>query len=98
MPQSSGFFRDNGPGLLCRAHRLCHLPDVPPALPIGVTMTQATAFERFMLDLINEERTSRGLDPLQLEQNLNQSADAHSLWMLREDVFSHTGRERHQRP
>lgn len=54
-------------------------------------MTQATAAERFMLDLINQERTSRGLTALQLEQNLNQSADAHSAWMLQSDVFSHTG-------
>lgn len=54
-------------------------------------MATATADERYMLTLINAERTSRGLDPLQLEQNLNQSADAHSDWMLRTNTFSHTG-------
>lgn len=54
-------------------------------------MAIATADERYMLTLINAERTSRGLDPLQLEQNLNQSADAHSDWMLRTNTFSHTG-------
>ncbi|EPX81338.1 CAP domain-containing protein [Litoreibacter arenae] len=54
-------------------------------------MAIATDLERYMLDLINEERSSRGLDTLQLEQNLNASADAHSDWMLEADVFSHTG-------
>lgn len=54
-------------------------------------MTNADSFERQMLDLINAERVSRGLDPVQLERNLNQSAEDHSKWMLRADVFSHTG-------
>ena len=54
-------------------------------------MAIATDLERYMLDLINDERTSRGLDTLQLEQNLNASADAHSEWMLEADMFSHTG-------
>jgi Ca2+-binding RTX toxin-like protein len=54
-------------------------------------MTIATDLERYMFDLVNEERTSRGLNLLQLEQNLNASADAHSVWMSRTDTFSHTG-------
>ena len=54
-------------------------------------MTEADQYERQMLALINEERTLRGLDPVQLEQNLNESAEVHSLWMLRTDDFSHTG-------
>lgn len=56
-------------------------------------MSAATAsdLERYMLDLVNEERTSRGLDALVLDQVLNASADAHSLWMLENNVFSHTG-------
>lgn len=54
-------------------------------------MAIATSDERYMLTLINAERTSRGLNPLQLEQNLNDSADAHSDWMLRTNTFSHTG-------
>ncbi|MFW8635380.1 CAP domain-containing protein [Cribrihabitans pelagius] len=54
-------------------------------------MSQADALERQMLDLINNERTSRGLDPLQLELRLNDSAENHSEWMLQQDVFSHTG-------
>lgn len=54
-------------------------------------MSQASIVEREMLELINEERTSRGLNPLQLEQRLNDSAETHSEWMLNADVFSHTG-------
>lgn len=51
----------------------------------------ASQLERYMLTLINQERTSRGLDPLQLERNLNASAEDHSEWMLQTDTFSHTG-------
>lgn len=54
-------------------------------------MSKASLFERQMLELINEERTSRGLDPLQLELRLNTSSEDHSEWMLNRDVFSHTG-------
>lgn len=44
-----------------------------------------------MLELVNEERTSRDLGALQLETNLNLSAEDHSLWMLGTNTFSHTG-------
>lgn len=54
-------------------------------------MSQASDLERLMLDLINDERTSRGLDPVTLELRLNESAEVHSDWMLNADVFSHTG-------
>ncbi|OBY24750.1 CAP domain-containing protein [Leisingera sp. JC1] len=54
-------------------------------------MSQASDLERQMLDLINAERTSRGLNPVQLELRLNESAEDHSDWMLQQDVFSHTG-------
>ncbi|MEX0305437.1 MAG: CAP domain-containing protein [Leisingera sp.] len=40
---------------------------------------------------MNAERTSRGLNPVQLELRLNDSAEDHSEWMLQQDVFSHTG-------
>ncbi len=55
-------------------------------------MQNATALERYMLTLVNQERTSRGMDALKLEVNLNQSAADHSQWMLDADVFAHTGR------
>ena len=54
-------------------------------------MSLANQYELQMLALINEERTSRGLNPLQLEQNLNASAETHSEWMLNTGQFSHTG-------
>ncbi|PRY73910.1 CAP domain-containing protein [Marivita geojedonensis] len=56
-------------------------------------MSAATAsdLERYMLDLVNEERISRGLNALVLDKVLNASADAHSLWMLENNIFSHTG-------
>ncbi len=54
-------------------------------------MSTASTVEREMLALINQERTSRGLDPLQLETRLNDSSEDHSEWMLDTDRFSHTG-------
>ncbi|MEO9897214.1 MAG: CAP domain-containing protein [Paracoccaceae bacterium] len=54
-------------------------------------MSLANQYELQMLALINDERTSRGLNPLQLEQNLNTAAETHSQWMLDVDQFSHTG-------
>lgn len=54
-------------------------------------MIYADDLERLMLQLVNEERTSRGLTALQLEMNLNLSAELHSVWMLEQDIFSHTG-------
>lgn len=54
-------------------------------------MSTASPFEQEMLALINEERTSRGLNPLKLESQLNDAAEDHSAWMLNTDTFSHTG-------
>lgn len=54
-------------------------------------MLVASELEHLMLDLINSERVSRGLTPLQLEQHLNASAENHSKWVLQENTFSHTG-------
>jgi Ca2+-binding RTX toxin-like protein len=54
-------------------------------------MVYASTLELYMLELINEERSSRNLDLLELETNLNQSAEDHSNWMLQTDIFSHTG-------
>lgn len=51
----------------------------------------ATDLERYMFELVNEERTSRGLSPLVLDQVLNAAADAHSTWMLDNNIFSHSG-------
>ncbi len=54
-------------------------------------MSQASEIELLMLDLINEERTSRGLEPLAINANLNAASEDHSTWMLDTDTFSHTG-------
>lgn len=54
-------------------------------------MSQANALEQLMLELINEERASVGLDPLRFNGDLNEASEDHSDWMLDEDIFSHTG-------
>ena len=54
-------------------------------------MSIASRVERLMLDLINKARADAGRDPLQLALDLNTSAEDHSDWMLRKDIFSHTG-------
>ncbi|UWR24437.1 CAP domain-containing protein [Sulfitobacter sp. S190] len=56
-------------------------------------MANASSLEYYMLSLINAERAKVGADPLRLEQNLNDSAEAHSEWMLAVDRFSHTGQD-----
>ncbi|WP_187428517.1 hypothetical protein ROLI_044420 [Roseobacter fucihabitans] len=54
-------------------------------------MSKANPLEWQMLDLINAERLSAGLDPLRLELRLNDAAEDHSQWMIDTDQFSHTG-------
>ncbi|WP_205772428.1 CAP domain-containing protein [Microvirga calopogonii] len=54
-------------------------------------MSQATAYEQLMLELVNRERATTGAQPLAFNANLNDSADSHSSWMIATDTFSHTG-------
>ncbi len=54
-------------------------------------MSSASTIERQMLELINEDRQSAGMDPLRLELRLNESSEQHSEWMLETDTFSHSG-------
>jgi hypothetical protein len=56
-------------------------------------MSIANDLERAMLDLINGERSARGLDELALELDLNAAAEDHSRWMLDTDTFNHTGKD-----
>lgn len=54
-------------------------------------MSQATAYEQLMLELVNAERAKVGAQPLAFNTYLNSSADSHSSWMIATDSFSHTG-------
>jgi serralysin len=54
-------------------------------------MSQATAFEQLMLELVNAARARTGAQPLAFNSALNTSADRHSDWMIAADTFSHTG-------
>lgn len=56
-------------------------------------MSYADPNERYFASLVNQARKAQGLAPLALEKRLNDSADAHSQWMLDADVFSHTGKD-----
>ena len=54
-------------------------------------MSQANAYEQYMLQLINAERAKVGAQPLAFDDNLNTAAENHSSWMIDTDTFSHTG-------
>ncbi|WP_201838981.1 CAP domain-containing protein [Microvirga zambiensis] len=54
-------------------------------------MSQATAYEQFMLELVNRERAKTGAQPLVFNGDLNDSADGHSSWMIATDTFAHIG-------
>jgi serralysin len=54
-------------------------------------MTQPSANEQYMLELINAERGKVGAQALAFDPNLLISAENHSQWMLSSDTFSHTG-------
>ena len=48
----------------------------------------ASSLEWYMLGLVNEERTSRGLQPLQMERRLVEAAEDNSDWLLAGSLFS----------
>ncbi|SDY27301.1 CAP domain-containing protein [Nitrosomonas sp. Nm33] len=54
-------------------------------------MSQANAYEQYMLELINAERAKVGAQPLAFDGDLNEAAENHSSWMIATDTFSHTG-------
>ncbi|MFC4171060.1 CAP domain-containing protein [Microvirga sp. GCM10011540] len=54
-------------------------------------MTQPSANEQYLLELINAERAKTGAQALAFDANLLTAAEKHSLWMLSSDTFSHTG-------
>ncbi|MCA0972060.1 CAP domain-containing protein [Halobacillus litoralis] len=54
------------------------------------TNSEVSAFEQEVVELTNDERTERGLEPLQLDTELAAVAKDKSLDMLNNDYFSHT--------
>jgi len=57
----------------------------------GIFMSQATAYEQLMLELVNAARAKAGAQPLAFNGFLNSAADSHTDWMIATDTFSHTG-------
>lgn len=54
-------------------------------------MSQASANEQYLLELINAERAKAGVQPLAFDGDLNEAAELHSAWEIATDTFSHTG-------
>jgi serralysin len=54
-------------------------------------MSQPSAYEQYLLELINKDRAANGAQPLAFDSNLNTAAELHSQWMIATDTFSHTG-------
>jgi len=54
-------------------------------------MSEPSAEEQYLLELINADRAAAGAQPLAGNGSLNAAADNHSQWMIDADVFSHTG-------
>ncbi len=52
-------------------------------------LTLETQLEQQMVDLVNQERTSRGLNALRVDTTLTDMARAHSLDMIQRRYFSH---------
>jgi Ca2+-binding RTX toxin-like protein len=54
-------------------------------------MAEPTAYEQYLLELINAARADASVAPLAFNGDLNEAGDAHTQWMLATDTFSHTG-------
>lgn len=54
-------------------------------------MAEPSAFEQYLLELINADRALAGAQPLAFDGDLNEAAEGHSAWMIGTDTFSHTG-------
>ena len=62
---------------------------LPVGPPVGALVVDPAAEQR-MLDLVNGERASAGLQPLVADDRLRDIARQHSLEMFQDDYFSHT--------
>ncbi len=72
------------------------MPTDTPSAPTSTTVpacspTGNTSFESALLALINQERQSQGLQPYNLQSQLQAAARAHSTDMACNDFLSHTG-------
>jgi len=54
-------------------------------------LSQPSAYEQYMLELVNAARVKGGVQPLANNGLLNDSADAHVNWMISSNKLSHTG-------
>jgi serralysin len=54
-------------------------------------MAQPSAYEQYLLELINADRAPVGAQPLASNTSLDQAAESHSQWMINTDIFSHSG-------
>ena len=61
-----------------------------PPLQEPVPQTTGSSYAQAVLDYTNQERTQRGLAPLQMNTSLNAAAQGHSQEMLDLGYFSHT--------
>jgi uncharacterized protein YkwD len=66
------------------------VPQAASPEPIAASPS-ANNYIQQVLDLTNSERTKAGLQPLRLNEKLNQAAQGHSQDMAMADYFSHTG-------
>ncbi|HID86117.1 MAG TPA: CAP domain-containing protein [Anaerolineae bacterium] len=71
---------------------VAHPPaDMPTGALAPAGMSTPSDLEHQLVDLINQERVSRGLSPLTMDGRLMQAARRHSEDMATSDFFGHTG-------
>jgi serralysin len=57
----------------------------------GDQVSEPSAYEQYMLELINAARVKAGIQPLAGNAKLNDAADTHVNWMISNNILSHTG-------
>lgn len=81
--QATGYVGDkNDPGEINR-----------PRVFAGANKVSTAAFERRILDLINQKRTANGLEPLRWSEDVAKIARLHSENMAQFKFFNHVGRD-----
>ena len=63
----------------------------PNPNPSPTNLVPTDQFDKEILDLVNQARTSRGLRAVRMSEELDSAADDYSKVMARENHFSHTG-------